>query len=241
MSNRIKYIHEENVHNLKSPMEIVPVLVKLLTPKSVVDFGCGLGTFLYCFKIEGVKEVLGLDGSWVNKELLNKYISHDEFLECNLEEPLNLGKRFDLAISLEVAEHIPEKAADIFIENLVSTSQMIVFSASVPNQDGQNHINEQWLNYWEQKFSKHNYIMHDILRPLFWDNPNIFWWYKQNMVLVTSKESNFQTNCDVLKNVIHYEFLNDKSKHLDSIVNGSAGTKTYLKYLVRSVKKKFLH
>ena len=80
MTNR-KYIHTKELHNLSSPREIVPVLMEVINPKSVVDVGCGVGTFLYAFKEAGVKNVLGIDGPWVNKELLNKYIDQEEFIE----------------------------------------------------------------------------------------------------------------------------------------------------------------
>ena len=58
----------------------------------------------------------------------------------------------------------------------IKAGNVILFSAAIPNQGGQNHINEQWLTYWEEKFSKYNYIIHDIIRPLFWDDPELFWW-----------------------------------------------------------------
>jgi len=240
MKKNTKYVHDENVHNIDAPMEIVPELISLLNPKSVVDFGCGLGTFLYCFKKEGVKGVLGIDGPWVNKELLFKYLTPTEFKECNLEEKIVLKNKFDLVISLEVAEHLSEKAANLFISNLIDAGEIIVFSASIPYQEGQNHINEQWIDYWEQKFLEHGYEMHDILRPIFWDNPKIFWWYKQNMVLFTSNKSNFKSKYtpNVLKKVVHYDWYMHKAKRLDVLINGEAGTKTYLKYLLKSIIKK---
>ena len=116
-----KYLHTESVHNLTAPQEIVPVIMNLLKPDSVIDIGCGVGTFLYCFKKEGVKEVLGVDGSWVNKELLSKYLTADEFVEMDLEKEFRLQKQYDLVLSLEVAEHISENSADIFIKNLISS------------------------------------------------------------------------------------------------------------------------
>ena len=95
-----KYKHEEHVHNLESPNQIVPEIIKLLAPKSVVDVGCGIGTFLNVFKKNHVQDVLGIDGSWVNRDLLHKHISEEEFKECNLEEPIQLEKKYDLALSL---------------------------------------------------------------------------------------------------------------------------------------------
>ena len=72
-----KYKHEEEIHNLKDPNIIVPEIIELLNPKSVVDIGCGLGTFLNVFKRLGVNDILGIDGPWINKDLLGKYIDSE--------------------------------------------------------------------------------------------------------------------------------------------------------------------
>ena len=111
-----RYIHKESVHCLKDPNIIVPEIVKLLKPKSVVDIGCGLGTFLNVFKRLGISDVLGVDGSWVNRDLLHQNIRPEEFKEWDLEKELKLDKKYDLAISLEVAEHLSKKSSDIFVK-----------------------------------------------------------------------------------------------------------------------------
>ena len=76
-----KYIHREDIHNLDAPQVIVPLVMELIKPKTVIDVGCGLGTFLWCFKELGVQTVLGLDGNWVNRDQLFKYLEPHEFLE----------------------------------------------------------------------------------------------------------------------------------------------------------------
>jgi len=98
-----KYIHTENVHNLRDPELLVAEILKMLNPKSVVDIGCGLATFLSIFKRYGVSDILGIDGKWVNKELLFKNINPNEFLEQDLEQLFILKKKYDLVLSLEVA------------------------------------------------------------------------------------------------------------------------------------------
>ena len=217
-----KYKHLETIHNLNDPMAIVPLIMNLLSPNCVVDIGCGLGTFLYVFKQYGVRDILGIDGTWVDKKLLYKYLKPEEFQEWNLEEEIKLNKKYDLVISLEVAEHLPEKSAEIFIQNLVNSGNVILFSAAIPLQGGQNHINEQWLTYWEKIFVKFDYVIHDVIRSLVWDNPKIHWWYKQNMVLVTPKGFKFSSKmvyCP-MRNIVHYDLFTIKSQQLENIIIG---------------------
>jgi SAM-dependent methyltransferase len=231
------YNHEGTVHNLKDPDIIVPEIMKLLNPKSVVDIGCGLGTFLNVFKRMGVNDILGIDGPWVNKKMLNKYIAEEEFKEFNLEQEIKLDKKYDLVLSLEVAEHLKKDSADIFVKNLVNSGNLILFSAAIPNQGGQNHINEQWLTFWEEKFLKHNYIVHDIIRPIFWDNPEVFYWYKQNMVLIAPENFDLKLSYNVLpiRNIVHYELLNAKSRKIDEILTGKKRNTFYIKLLLNSL------
>src|SRR5690606_16087480 len=136
--------HLEEKHNLIAPSIIAPYVFKEVRPKSVVDVGCGLGTFLRAFKDLGVKDVYGLDGPWVRRDLLYKYIEEGEFEEADLEKPIEVTRRFDLAISLEVAEHLSEARADGFVADLGKLSDNILFSAAIPGQGGDHHINEQW-------------------------------------------------------------------------------------------------
>jgi SAM-dependent methyltransferase len=247
-----KYIHEETVHNLEAPQQIVPIVMTMLQPKSVIDMGCGVGTFLYCFKQNGVNKVLGLDGPWANKELLNKYLTPGEFKEVDLEKPLNIGEKFDLAVCLEVAEHLSENSADICAKNLTELSDVILFSAAIPQQLGQNHINEQWPAYWEKKFNALGYEFHDVLRPRIWNNDKIWWWYRQNIFVVTRKGYQLNTAALIAHPVIdaraivhptifkyHADVAESTVGRLVLLENGGYSIKTYLKLLFRAIRRKF--
>lgn len=220
----IRYIHDENAHNLRAPEIIVPIICKVLKPKSVIDIGCGIGTFLYAFKNEGINDLLGIDGEWVNKEQFSKFAPLDILQIHNLEHKITLSKRYDLAINLEVAEHLDEIFAETHIKNLVSFSDIILFSAAIPGQIGQNHKNEQWLDYWESIFNKFDYSIHDVIRPIFWNNKNIARWYKQNMVLVIKNGTNidlkgfeeYQTQKTL--NYVHPEYFLLKQKEIDLLL-----------------------
>jgi SAM-dependent methyltransferase len=207
-----KYTHDEAFHNMAAPNIIVPIVLKtmLLPPPinahyqvdSVVDFGCGVGTWLKAFKDNGVKEVLGLDGEWCNTDLLYKYIDKQHFKYVDLEMPITLDKAYDLVVSLEVAEHISEKSADAFVQSLVNAGKVVLFSAAIPGQGGDHHVNEQWPSYWQGKFGKHGYRFHDILRWKIWNHPDVDLWYKQNIFIVAHESVEIRDNDDYKKEII---------------------------------------
>jgi SAM-dependent methyltransferase len=176
------YIHSEKVHNLTSPREVVPIVLKLLPVHSVLDVGCGTGTWLRAFDENSVTDYLGIDGEYVNKAQLK--IGVDKFMAKDLRQSWSLSRRFDLVLALEVAEHLPEADADQFVASLVNHGDHILFSAAIPGQAGQLHLNEQWPSYWMNKFASHGYYFHDVVRPLVWNNTNVEWWYRQNIFLV---------------------------------------------------------
>lgn len=236
-----RYVHDVETHNLASPAEIVGILGRALNPKSVVDIGCGTGTFLHQFKKAGVDRVLGIDGPWVNRELLAANLDSNEFREKNLEEPINLGEKFDLAVCVEVAEHLDEKYADALITSLTGLSNVILFSAAIPYQDGQNHLNEQWMNYWAQKFDAHGYASRDLIRPMIWNNGKIQWWYRQNIFLVYNRQAppdlrlleEYQGTG--INSYVHPDLYLKKSKRLEEILTGRQSFLFYIKLIVKKL------
>jgi hypothetical protein len=173
--------------SLRSAAAVVPHIVRFFRPRSVVDFGCGLGTWLSELADAGVDEVLGLDGPWVDTSAL--LIPPACFRPVNLVCPVTLTKRYDVALSLEVAEHLPESGADALVGSLVDAAPVVVFSAAIPGQGGVEHVNEQPPRYWAVKFAQHGYSAHDVLRPLIWDDDNIAYYYRQNMIVFMSGEA----------------------------------------------------
>jgi SAM-dependent methyltransferase len=188
-TGKVKYFHLEEFHNLRAPSVIVPDLLALLRPRSVVDIGCGLGTFLAPFRESGVIDLMGIDGNWVNRHQL--YIDEKYFIEADLEKPFDFRRRFDLAICVEVAEHLDPRSADTIVATLCSASDIIVFSAALPGQGGENHLNEQPFDYWQEKFAKRGYQYFDIFRHRYWNDDRIDWWYRQNMFLVANRSVQF--------------------------------------------------
>lgn len=165
----------------RSAEEVVPIVLELIQPQSVVDVGCGTGTWLAVFQQHGVEDVLGIDGDYVDRQLLE--IPTANFLPYDLTTPLTLDRPFDLAISLEVGEHLPLDRAATFVASLTQLAPVILFSAAIPFQGGENHINEQWLNFWATLFQAQGYVAIDAIRNRIWQNENVDFWYAQNILM----------------------------------------------------------
>lgn len=240
---RTKYVHSEKVHNLNAPNIIVPYLINKFQPKSVVDVGCGIGTFLKVFSEKGVKKILGIDGEWVVANQLQ--IKNEEFLRADLEKPLTINDKFDMVLCLEVVEHLKETSSDIIVESLTSLGNIIVFSSAIVNQGGQNHINEQDYYYWQEKFSKKGYYYYDLFRNQFWNNSSVDWWYKQNMFLVAHESVNFDESINRYKvetaaNVyVHPDKFNLLKEEMDNMRNGGYPISDYLIGVFKKVTRLF--
>ncbi len=172
--------------SLLSAKVVVPLVVDLVRPGSVVDVGCATGAWLSVFHDHGVKTVVGLDGAYVNSTTL--LIPSDCFRETDLAKPFCFSERFDLAISLEVAEHLPAASAQGFVRSLCQLAPVILFSAAVPGQMGTHHINEQWPEYWRELFATHRFRMFDPFRPVLWNDQRVALWYRQNLFLYTHED-----------------------------------------------------
>jgi len=170
--------------SFRSSVKIIPHILALLRVKSVVDVGCGAGSWLKAFRENGVKDIYGIDGN--RTRVLD--IDNNCFTQIDLNEPFNLSRQFDLAVSVEVAEHLLKERADSFVKDLTRLATVVLFSAAIPGQDGNHHVNEQWPEYWAEKFKKEGYVAFDFLRMKIWSDSDIMWWYRQNIMLYARKD-----------------------------------------------------
>lgn len=242
------YFYDEELHTPLSAQEIVREIQGLFNIDSVADFGCGKGQFLAAFKQSGVKSLHGYDGHWA-REAFAQTLSPGEFTAVNFEDISTFTPpRTDLALSLEVAEHIGEANADEFVALLCRASDIVVFSAALPRQGGQHHVNEQPLTYWIEKFAEQGYQGFDALRSRLWQNENIEVWYRQNIFVFVKNERVTNELATKLQptsfplDIVHPEFyeqrIGEYESRLDTIYQGKIKPISYLYLFGKSIARR---
>lgn len=179
--------------SLGSAAIILPLLIDIFRPTSLIDVGCGQGTWSKTALALGIGDQIGVDGDWARPVLA---IPHDRFRARDLAAPFDLGRTFDLAISTEVGEHIAAHSADTFVGNIVRHADAVVFSAAAPYQGGVHHVNEQWPTYWTGKFDQYDYRCFDFLRWRIWNDRRIAIWYRQNLLIFANRR-----NADLIRHL----------------------------------------
>lgn len=164
-----------------SAERIAEVLLSHVRPDSALDVGCGRGFFLAALGKAGVRDFYGIDGPWLAADML--CVESDRVRTADLEAPLDAGRRYHLVVSMEVAEHLTLERADSFVADLVRHGDLILFSAAVPFQGGAGHCNERWPSWWAEKFMSHGFVPLDLFRPRLWDDTEVMWWLRQNLLL----------------------------------------------------------
>ena len=210
---------------VRSAEIMVPLVLEVIPARSVVDVGCGDGSWLAVFRRNGVGDVLGLDGDYIDRETLQ--IPRESFRATDLTNPLTIDREFDLAISLEVAEHLPPECAELFVTNLTKLAPAILFSAAIPFQGGTRHVNEQWPEKWAALFQQFGYVPVDFIRKRVWRNESVEFWYAQNTLLFVQsivaershalKEELRQTNPGQLSLVHPRQYLALQAQYSEAI------------------------
>jgi hypothetical protein len=172
-------VHREG--SRRSAHVVLPLIFALLPVTSLIDVGCGTGSWLRAAMDLGIDDVAGVDGPWIEPAELD--IPPERYMSADLTMPVTLGRRFDVALALEVAEHLPPEAAEGFVRTLVDAAPVVAFSAAIPGQGGVAHLNEQWPAYWVERFARHGYEAVDCIRPSVWNDERVDWWYAQNLLL----------------------------------------------------------
>jgi SAM-dependent methyltransferase len=181
----------------RSAARLVPQIAASLRPKSVLDVGCGRGVWLAEWKKADVGDCVGVDGDYVDQA--NLAIPSEWFIAWDLSRPLSLNRNFDIVQSLEVAQCLEAAHADVFVESLCRHGELIIFSAAVPGQGGERHVNEQSIEYWVKKFLSRGYFAFDWIRPLVSGRSEVEPWYRYNSLLFATDRAARELSPDIQK------------------------------------------
>jgi SAM-dependent methyltransferase len=220
----------------RSAKVVAQPIVDIIQPRSTIDLGCGTGAWLAALTDRGVEDILGVDGPWVPRDQL--VIPETLFRPHDLTKPFETDRRFDLALCLETAEHLPAEAAPVLVESLTRLAPVIVFSAAIPEQKGKGHVNEQWPDYWVKLFAERGYRCSTALRDLLWNDERVEFWYRQNLLCFAAPthaprlERLFDHKCSAVSaplNVVHPELLLRDSENLRKYADYTAQLESQLR------------
>lgn len=169
-------VYDETRATVKaSAAVIVPLLVDLFQPETVIDVGCGEGWWIREFHDADVRAG-GIDQ---HVSGLVPIAEHD------LEQPIPLRDYadHDLALCLEVVEHVSPERGEALVAELCALAKTVIFSAAIPGQGGAGHVNEQWPAYWATCFAASGYLGSGQLRGEVWNNERVAPWYRQNLLV----------------------------------------------------------
>jgi SAM-dependent methyltransferase len=193
MPERATYFYDDGFFDYietgarRSARHIIEFIRGHLSVSSVLDIGCGRGVWVDEWRQAGVATAVGVDGIYVDTNRLA--VPREHFAAFDVSRSFRLDRRFDLVQTLEVAEHIPPSRADTFVDNLIAHGDVIMFSAAVPGQGGEFHINEQPYGYWRDRFAARDFVLFDFIRPHIAGIRAIEPWYRYNTFLFVSNEA----------------------------------------------------
>jgi SAM-dependent methyltransferase len=178
------FFDKNNESAMRSARPVVTLLYDWLRPTRVVDVGCGLGAWLAAFRDLGVAEVHGVDGDHVDPERLQ--IDRSCFEPTDFARHFVVRGKYDLALTL--SRRTPAASGGDAPGSALLAPPVVLFSAAIPGQDGNGHINLQWPDYWRALFEAEGFRMFDPIRPRIREDAAIGWWYRQNLVLYAARD-----------------------------------------------------
>ena len=190
-----------------SAAAIVPALLRWFPAQSVLDIGCGTGNLLATFGRYGVTERLGVDGAQVPRDLMQ--LAPEQFRAADVATLDDVGRHFDIACSLEYAEHLPPARAQALVALLAAAAPVVLFSAAVPGQGGLGHVNEQRQSYWAGLFAAHGRVAVDCIRPAIHAAVGAEWYYAQN-TLVYCPPDRVPHGWSAVANPLYLDLLDDR-------------------------------
>lgn len=236
----IEYCHTRNAHSLEGAHRGLRGVLQFCRPSSLLDVGCGPGAWLRAALDLGIDDVFGVDGRVDPRADLR--VPASLLRQHDLTQPLRLGRRFDLVLCLEVAEHLDESAAEVLVASLCAHADTIAFSAACPNQPGEHHVHCRWPAYWQSLFNSHGYACHDEVRWAIWDEPRIEPWYRQNLFLARHDQAmagrEARLRSVIHPDMLHYVIGSHFAEHADLIQSGAMPVGWYVRAPLQALRAK---
>jgi len=175
------FYEEQFDGSLASARVLVGLMTTWFQPDSVLDIGCGRGAWLKAWHEQGVRKLVGVDGPWNDgADMVEPAI---EFRATNLEQPLTGTVSFDLAMSIEVVEHLSPEAGVSVVDSLTGTASVVMFSAAFSGQGGVHHVHERYHSHWGMLFRERGFSCFDAFRPRVWTDQRVAPWHRANVFL----------------------------------------------------------
>src|SRR4030095_994199 len=103
---------------------------------------------------------------------------------------------------------------------------------------GQGHLNEQLPGYWQLLFQKYGFDFYDVIRPIFWKNEKVKWYYRQNMFIASkNKLPDIAAAAPSINTYIHpghYDQLHNRINYLQT----NPGIRNSFKLLLSAIRNK---
>jgi hypothetical protein len=175
------FYDEQHAGSVASARRILSILRERYDFDTVCDFGTGIGTWLKAAHELGKVALAGFDGPWAMQHPAR--FNDAAFFPVDLNDDITVTDRFDLVISVEVAEHLDPTRGPGFVRDLCRAGDVVLFGAALPRQPGDGHINCRPHAYWVDLFRQQGYVCLDLFRPRVWHDPAVEPWYAQNCFL----------------------------------------------------------
>jgi SAM-dependent methyltransferase len=170
---------------VESAGTIADAILDDVAPRSAADVGCGTGALLEALRARGC-DVFGFEYSKVALDYCRR--RNLAVARFDLEKDrLPTGRRFDVVVSMEVAEHLPASSAERYVDVLTSLAPTVVFTAAPPGQGGNDHVNEQPPAYWIAKFAQRRFVLDETTtqrwRRRWEESGKVRDWYHRNLMV----------------------------------------------------------
>jgi len=234
----VNYQHSDDIWKLDGARVVLACLFATHKPQSILDVGCGPGTWLAAALEMGITDLIGLEGVDITSEM--RFVPDQYIRLQDLTTDWNVARRFDIALCLEVAEHLDACHSDELITKLTAHANTVVFAAAIPGQPGYHHVNCQWPAYWQARFNACGFACYDTFRWQIWQDTRIEPWYRQNLFIATAEPSK-ASHEERIRPVIHPDMLRYLTPPPDptpGIKNGDMQTGWYFHTLVQAMAAK---